>query len=303
LSGLFQGILLAIASAFLFGFYMTPRKGSVLSDFQFPPSMAMGIVIAIATAAAVTGNLSFRPFEGEWLAFLGGVLWGLGTSAYAASVRLIGLSRATPIKDSSTVLGVLVGTIFFREIPPMERPVQFMAALAGSVFIVSSALLLQLTLVPSNSTERRLKASGIALATSACLCHALYLMPAGRSLGLAPSVFAMLLPLSLGILAIMFVPCVFGSGLVSWLRQPLAGHARAWLAGLLWSGGQILLWNAIARAGIAVSWGLCGLDNAIAIAYGIVVFKEIHVGKHRREVFLGLAACLLGTLLLSVSRL
>lgn len=303
MSSVAQGVILAIVSAFVFGFYMAPRKGCSLGDLQFPGSMAIGIVFTIAAAAALSGQFPSRPMPGQFLAFLGGLTWGLGTAALAASVRLIGLSRATPIKDASTIPGVLIGAILFHEIPPAEKPLQFSAALIGSALIVCSALVLQITLVPSNARERRHKATGIALAILSCLCHALYLLPTGKSLAVAPSVLAVLFPLSLGILLMMFLPCLFGSGVVTWIKQPLPAHARAWLSGALWATGQILLWHAINKAGIAVPWGLAGLNNPIAIAYGIIVFKEIHVGRHPREIAFGVLACLVGTFLLTIAKL
>ena len=296
-----EGILLAIVSAFVFAFYMIPRKHSSLNDFQYPASMGIGVFLTLTAAAAVARQLPFQPHPGQGLAFVGGLIWGLGTAAFAASVRIIGLARATPIKDSSTVLGVLVGAILFQELLPSEKPLQFSSALVGSALIVSSALLLQLTLVPSSARERRLKAAGIGLALITCLTHAAYLFPTGKGLAVAP-VFTVLFSQGLGIVVMMFLPCLLTGSLSDWLRQPLRAHARAWLSGLLWASGQILLWNAIDRAGIAVPWGLAGLNNPIAIAYGIVVFKEIHIGRHRREVFLGLLSCLVGMFLLTIAK-
>lgn len=300
---LIEGILLALLSAFVFGLYMSPRKRSSLDDLQFPASMGIGVFLSIVTAATVAGDFPPEPFPGQALAFLGGIIWSLGTTAFAASVRIIGLSRAAPIKESSTVPGVLVGAVLFREIPPAQKPLQFSAALFGSILIVSAALLLQATLVPSDAREKRLKATGVGLALLTLLCHSLYIIPTGKSLALAPSVFAVLLPFSLGIFVMMLLPCLFAGGLSNWLKQPLPAHAHAWLSGSLWAAGQILLWNAIAKAGIAVPWGVSGLNTLVAVAYGIVAFKEIHVGGYRREVYFGVSASLVGTLLLAISRL
>jgi len=297
-----QGVLLALASAFVFAFYMAPRKGSLLNDFQFPASMALGILLTMALATLLARQFILKPFPGQFHAFLGGLIWGTGTAAFAASVRIIGLARSTPIKDASIVLGVLLGAIFFQEIPPSDKPLQFLAALLGSILIVSAAFLLQLTLVPASDKERKLKSVGITLALITCVAHALYLLPTRMSLAVAPSVFAVLLNQSLGILTVMFLPSILTGEILNWFRQPLAAHSRAWLSGSLWASGQMLLWFAIRKAGVAVPWGIAGLNNVMAIAYGIVVFKEIHVGRHRREVVLGLLSCLLGTFLLTIAR-
>ena len=86
----------------------------------------------------------FKPsFEFEWksssLALTAGIIWGIGFLAVAIAIaQKADIARLAPIYNTNTLLAVLLGIIFLKEIPDAS---QIFRVIAGAVLIVAGAVL------------------------------------------------------------------------------------------------------------------------------------------------------------------
>ena len=124
----------------LFGLYMVPRKVCGLRDFDFVLSMSVGAVVTTQAVqfAVHHGSLPPASVTGAWLAFSCGPIWALGILFYTLSVSQMGLALATPIKNTTAVLGTLIGLLVFSE----WRQTSPFPAMVGSVLVVGCAVVL-----------------------------------------------------------------------------------------------------------------------------------------------------------------
>ena len=82
-------------------------------------------------------------FEFEWksssIALIAGVIWGLGFLAIAIAISKGGnVAQLAPIYNTNTILAVLLGIIFLKEIPNIS---QVYRIVAGAVLIVIGSVL------------------------------------------------------------------------------------------------------------------------------------------------------------------
>ena len=88
--------------------------------------------------------LLFKPgFDFEWksssLALTAGIIWGFGFLAVAIAIaQKADIARLAPIYNTNTLLAVLLGIIFLKEIPDAS---QIFRVIAGAVLIVVGAVL------------------------------------------------------------------------------------------------------------------------------------------------------------------
>ncbi|MBS3103313.1 EamA family transporter [Candidatus Woesearchaeota archaeon] len=86
----------------------------------------------------------FRPsFEFEWkssgLALLSGIVWAFGFLAIAIALsQKADIARLAPIYNTNTILAVLMGIIFLKEIPDASGIVK---VVSGAILIVIGAIL------------------------------------------------------------------------------------------------------------------------------------------------------------------
>ena len=88
--------------------------------------------------------LLFKPsFDFEWksssLALIAGIIWGFGFLAVAIAIaQKADIARLAPIYNTNTLLAVLLGIIFLKEIPDAS---QIFRVIAGAALIVVGAVL------------------------------------------------------------------------------------------------------------------------------------------------------------------
>lgn len=91
--------------------------------------------------------LMFKPsFDFEWkssgLALISGIIWGIGFLAIAIAIaQKADISRLAPIYNTNTILAVLMGIIFLKEIPDTS---QIFRIITGAVLIVVGAVLVSI---------------------------------------------------------------------------------------------------------------------------------------------------------------
>jgi len=91
--------------------------------------------------------LLFKPsFDFEWksssIALIAGITWGLGFLAVAVAIaQKADIARLAPIYNTNTLLAVLLGIIFLKEIPNAS---QIFRVIAGAVLIVIGSILVNI---------------------------------------------------------------------------------------------------------------------------------------------------------------
>lgn len=296
----YAGFGWALLALFFFGLYMVPRKLARMSDLPFVLTMSVGVVLTNSVAwllsqpavSAVAGSAC-------WLAFLCGPIWYLGVLFYAMSVTRMGLALSTPIKNTTAVLGALIGLVVFAE----WREAQPVLTVAGSLLVVLCAVLLAQT--GENDCRRScITPGGVACALAAATFFAAYTIPFKVAQQAGLDTVPLVAYMGLGTLAAAVVCfALFDRGWAKWCHEPLAHHGWAALAGLTWVLAVICMAEAIKRIGLAITWPFTNLNTIVTVACGIIVFREISVRKFWKTILLGLGAGVAGVILLGLARL
>jgi len=214
------GFGFASAALILFGLYMVPRKLTRLRDLPFVLSMCLGVVVSTTAASLLMHGvplLSADPHS-ELLAFLCGPVWYLGVLFYTISVTRMGLTLATPIKNTTAVLGNLIGLVYFAE----YRETHPLPAVVGSLLVVVSAWIISRT---SENHERRstLSAAGVGAALAAAVFFASYTIPFRIAQRAGLDTVTLVAYMGLGTLAGAVVAfALLDRDWRGWLRLPLA---------------------------------------------------------------------------------
>ncbi len=135
---IFYGIL----ASFFFGlnvivYKIAYQKGN-LSPYYGSFMFGIGVIVVFGLI------FLFRPsFEFEWkssgLALAAGAIWALGFLSIAIAVsQKADIARLAPIYNTNTILAVLIGIIFLKEIPDKS---QIFRIIVGAVLIVFGAVL------------------------------------------------------------------------------------------------------------------------------------------------------------------
>lgn len=297
------GYGLATAALIFFGLYMVPRKLTTLRDLPFVLSMCLGVVLTTTLASLLLHGtpLVISPVQSRALAlaFLCGPVWYLGVLFYTISVSEMGLTLATPIKNTTAVLGTLIGLLYFAEWQE-TRP---LPALAGAALVVVSAVIISRT-GESDCRRSCVTLRGVLAALAAALFFASYTIPFKLAQQSGLDTVTLVAYMGLGTLSGAVVAfALLDRNWRQWLHAGLAHHLYAALCGLLWVLAVIVMAEAIRRIGLAITWPFTNLNTIVTVACGIVIFREISVRKFGRVIALGLVVGVLGVILLGVARL
>jgi glucose uptake protein len=304
------GFFLALVAMILFGLYMVPRKLSRLRDFDFVLSMCIGTVLFTQIARLIAHRLPDPPLpqQAHWLALSCGLIWTLGMLSYTLSVSQMGLALATPIKNTTAVIGTLFGLVIFAE----WRETNALLALVGSLLVVACAVILARAgngkaedAPPDSAMHARssVTAAGVFWALMAAVSFAAYAVPFKFAQRMGMDSYTLTAQTGLGTLVgslLLFL--TFGRGRRRWLREPLRDHLFAALCGAIWAAATITMAEAILRVGLAVTWPVTNLNTLVTVAAGIFWFHEIDARKHARTIIIAMICATAGSLLLGVAR-
>jgi len=134
-----KGIVSAALAGLIWGSQLVPLKvGNVATrDFFFP--VCLGI--------SVTGLILFLskriPFKKEAVkeSLLSGVIWNVGNLLSLVSLSIIGLSKTGPTSQSSTLVAVLWGLFYFKEVTNIKAKFQ---VLIGAIILLGGVIVLGL---------------------------------------------------------------------------------------------------------------------------------------------------------------
>ena len=296
-----QGFVLALTSMVLYGLYMVPRRKSSASAGVFTFWMGWGILVSTTIIAFISGDMQHVGIDQYLMMFLSGILWATGTLGYLTSVQLIGLSRSTPIKNTSAVLGTLFGILIFHEFS-FDKYLPLGFAIIGSGAIVASATLLGRVEIPDDVENPRVNTKvlvyGVLCSLWAAIAYSAYTIPMkiAYSQGISPSAFLLYMGqgcfMGMSILAIIIDTNKPKEHTTTWKDRNLAQ-----LAGIMWAVGSLCANSAVKLIGIAITWPITK-STFVAVLYGVFILKEINVKKHRTELNTGLLLSVIGVVLL-----
>ena len=290
------GFALGILSALFFGLYMVPQKLVKIDNSTFLLSMGFGVLFTSLLAYGLALALGLAHYHHQLVPKLYGVIcgtvWGLGTLSFAASIGRIGMTLATPIKNTTGILGTLVGLIIFHE----WQTTNPWLGVGGSLLIVVSAILISAT--NDKNAPRRHSAIGVIYALLAACCYASYLVP--MKLAVKMVGYWEFTPwMALGILLTTTLAVVLrADGRRDFVSYPWRVYGLSMLGGASWTIALITMSASMNMIDLSVAWALAQLNTIPAVFLGSLVFHEIHFATHRRLIYLGLLAATIGTFLL-----
>lgn len=304
------GIALAAVSSLPFAAYIMPRKLCKLRVVEYQFWLGLAVVPVCLLAVLFAG----APFGGSrdalLYSFVCGPIWVLGSLSYSSAVDRIGVARSTPVKNFAPAFASLYGIVLFGEYTIRDlRSLGF--AVGGLLLMTAAAWILGRASAPehetatafspnlSESERRKALMWGFLFSLSAAFFYGLYAAPLKVSVareGLDP--FTACLYLGLGVLAAGIV--------VYWVRErrlyPPTPSRRDFMlsqmAGALWTPAQILGTLAMVHVAMSISWPTSNLSTLIAIAWGVFVFKEVHLEKHKGELVLSVLCYAAGVTML-----
>ena len=297
------GFAIGMLSAFFFALYMLPQKFGKVDHTTYLLSMGVGVMLTALLAELLMHILAPTPANfphaSNWtqreLALLCGVVWGVGTLSFAAAIQRIGLALATPFKNTTGVIGTLVGLLLFQEYKTTDP----WLALSGSVLIVALAIIIGRT--GRADTPRSSVSSGIGFSLLAAVCYASYLYPM-KIVVKAIGYWDFTPWMGAGILLTAIAAVLLRSGGLQALRtySPRV-LANSLLGGAAWTIALLCLAASMKMINLSVAWSLANLNTVPAIFFAIAFFREVHLPTHWRTLTIGLIAATLGTLLLGWS--
>ncbi len=290
------GFTLGLVSAVFFAFYMVPQKLVVIETPAYLWVMSVGVLLTTAIPWAATGF----PLAHSWVepgyGLLCGVGWMLGTLAFAAGIKRLGLALATPIKNTTGVLGTLVGLLIFQE----WRNTNPWLCFAGSVLVVTAAIVIGQT--GKAKVSQHANIAGIIFALLAALAYASYLVPmklAMKNIGVYA--FAPWMAIGMVIMATVILLTQRGR-----LKLVLGYAPRVYflslLGGACWAIAFLTMAISVNYVGLSIAWALCNLNTVPAVFLGILAFHEISFRQQWVKITIGLLAAVAGTLLLGLSK-
>jgi len=298
-----QGFALALSSMVLYGLYMVPRKSTGIGQGAFTFWMGCGILAGTCAFGLLFGGLERVTLaQFAWM-FASGVVWATGTHAYCRGVQLIGLSRSTPVKNTSAMLGTLLGIAAFHEFASGDGWAVGMV-LAGSLAVVVSATMLGRVESNDEAEMRKIRpgyyAYGVVCSVWAAIAFSVYTVPmkALYAQGVSPSGF--LFYMGFGCFAGMCLTAALTGGFARGQVMTWRDRNLAQVSGIMWAVGSYCANVAVKLIGVAVTWPLTK-NTVVAVLYGVLVLKEVDARRHRRDLWIGLVLSVAGVALLALA--
>ena len=114
------GFILGMLSAFFFALYMLPQKFGKVDHTTYIWSMGIGVLhhrLARLSSSCISsrrrGRISRCPATGGSASWPCSAAWSGGSARcpFAAAIQHIGLALATPFKNTTGIIGTLVGLL------------------------------------------------------------------------------------------------------------------------------------------------------------------------------------------------
>lgn len=253
-------------SPFVISFMMV--AGAFISRWSLPA--------LIRSTSATFADVRHVPHLMLW-GVMAGCLWAVGNTLTIFAVRDIGLSLAFPLWNSNSLIGILWGTLLFKELHRAGWS-QKVGVVGGAVVIFIGAIL-----VSAASTSEAAHGSafrGIAAALGAGLMFGSMYIPYRKAYitGMNPLTF--LTFFTFGEITTVTVLAVAFLGGVGAFEHELASnrHILFWplLGGFMWVVGDLFQNYATKYVGISRGIPLSNTNQLWGLLWALLVFRELH---------------------------
>lgn len=299
------GFGLALLSMVLYGLYMVPRKHCDISPGLFTFWMGVGILAGSLVIGLALGGVPHATGPQIALIFVSGIIWATGSYCYAAAVQSIGLSRSTPIKNTSAVLGTLIGILILHEFA-FNNPLALSLVVLGSLAVMASATLLSKAEAPECDSlaclDRKALLRGVLFSLWAAVAYSIYTIPMKQVYEQGVTPYAFLLYMGVGCFVGMTLLALVtgvrpGKEAICWRERLLAQSA-----GLMFAVGSICANVAVQKIGVAVTWPLTK-NTLVAVLFGVIVLREVDLARHKSRLVIGVSLSVIGCILLALAML
>ena len=253
-----------------------------LSPVVISLTMVIGVFLArwslpalIQGTSYIAADLRQAPHLIVW-AILAGCLWAVANTLTIFAVRDVGLSIAFPLWNSNSLLGIIWGIVFFKELRGADSR-RWFGVIGGALLMFAGASVL--AIASASQVPSRDAARGVAAALSAGVLWGTMYIPYRKAYltGMSPLSFVTFF--TVGELGMMSILALTYSGGASSLWSQLAGakHVLFWLlaGGFIWVIGDLFQQYAVKYAGITRGIPLSNTNQLWGLLWGILVFGEL----------------------------
>lgn len=132
-----KGLLAAFAGGLIFGSQLAPiRWANIEAKEAFFP-MCFGILVSGLLIAVIRKIHWENKAVGAGL--LSGLIWNMGNLLSLISLSIIGLAKMGPVSQSATLIAVLWGLFYFKEVTKYRDKLQI---LAGTIILLAGVIIL-----------------------------------------------------------------------------------------------------------------------------------------------------------------
>jgi glucose uptake protein GlcU len=235
---------------------------------------------------------------------MAGCLWAVGNTLTIFAVRDIGLSLAFPLWNSNSLIGILWGTLLFKELHGAGA-IRKAGVVGGAVVIFVGAILI--SAASTSGAAHGSALHGIAAAVGAGLMFGSMYIPYRKAYitGMNPLTF--LTFFTFGEMTMMTViALVFTGGVRPFWQELVANRAiLLWpmLGGFMWVVGDLFQNYAAKYVGISRGIPLSNTNQLWGLLLGLLVFRELHglTANIYAEVIGGSVLMALGALAIAAS--
>lgn len=279
------GILSGFAAGAWLGGAEAPTKLVTIGISPMVVSLAMvtGVFLARWTLPALIHGTSYvradikqAPHLLIW-AVLAGCIWSVANTLTIFAIREIGLSIAFPLWNSNSLLGIFWGFLLFNELRQAGIR-RWLGVVGGALLMFAGAVIL--ALLSASQAPAGHAARGVAAALGAGVLWGTMYIPYRKAYLTGMNPLSFITFFTVGELGMMLVLSVVYSGGAGplWAELSRAKPVLFWLllGGFVWVIGDIFQQYAAKYVGISRGIPLSNTNQLWGLAWGILVFGELH---------------------------
>ena len=277
------GVLSGFAAGAWLGAAEAPTKlvSVGISPIVISLIMVIGVFLArwslpalILGTSSIRADLRRTPHLIVW-AILAGCLWAVANTMTIFAIRDIGLSIAFPLWNSNSLLGILWGVIFFKELRDAGWR-RWTGVVGGALVMCVGATLLAVASSTQAPAAHSLR--GVWAALGAGILWGTMYIPYRKAYlsGMNPLSFVTFFTFGeLGMMAALAIGYLGLSPL--WLQLTMAKDVLFWLmlGGFIWVIGDVFQQYAAKYVGISRGIPLSNTNQLWGLLWGILVFGEL----------------------------
>jgi glucose uptake protein len=306
-------ILLCVGSALLWGTYYNPLKHCKrFREVEYSNSLLLSALpLAWLVFFAVHGcgwfDMLVEHELGVVIAFLAGVVWGIGNYGALIAVREFGLATSYPITNMCGAVAFIWGVGAFGEMRAPGTPNWIWGLAAMGIVVMSlGALMASKSANFETSVKKRNIKRGITYALIAALCFGTFAgggVKAAFNQGLEPFSYCAISVTGSLVFFMLYGGLRRGQEFRNWIHGG-RDHLLAAGAGLMWMGGNFLNFMAVPTLGVAVAFPIGLLNTIVASLWGILYYKEFKGLPRRALLYVvgGAIILVLGVIMLGLAR-